>query len=63
MDVLSCDVVILSIQIKQLSWQLGSCKASLEQISEIEVAAEAVLKRIEEDTKNNINWDVFNDGM
>ena len=39
------------IQIKQLSRQLTSCKASLEQTSEREAASEAVLKRIEEDAK------------
>ena len=43
MHVISCDVVILSIQIKQLSWQLSSCKASLEQTSERDAASEAVL--------------------
>ena len=51
MYVIICDVLIVSIQIKQLSRQLASCKASLEQTSEREAASEAVLKRMEEDAK------------
>jgi len=49
--VIPCDVVTCGIQIKQLSRQLASCKASLEQTNQREVANEAVLKRIEEDAK------------
>ena len=43
--------MICGIQIKQLSRQLASCKASLEQTSEREAAGEAVLKKMEKDTK------------
>lgn len=48
---ISCDVMIFSMQIKQLSRQLASCKASLEQTSQREAASEAVLKKMEEDAK------------
>ena len=51
MHVVSCDVMIFSMQIKQLSRQLASCKASLEQTSQREAASEAVLKKMEEDAK------------
>ena len=60
MHVMSCDVVILSIQIKQLSWQLASCKASLEQTSGREAASEAVLKRMEEDAKKK-EWTMIDE--
>ena len=48
---ISCDVVMYGTQIKQLSRQLASCKASLEQTSQREAASEAVLKRMEDDAK------------
>ena len=43
--------MVHDVQIKQLSRQLASCKALLEQTSEREAASEAVLKRMEEDAK------------
>ena len=48
---ISCDVVMYSMQIKQLSRQLASCKASLEQTSQREADSEAVVKRMEDDAK------------
>ena len=49
--------VICSVQIKQLSRQLASCKVSLEQTSHREAASEAVMKRMEEDAKKK-EWTI-----